>query len=81
MSSTPYIERFIREFNGRSREQAGAHDAHLASILEAIEGLPSPEKEERLVELIVERNQIAACGEPIRQASAGADSSASAAHP
>lgn len=68
MSSTPYIERLIHEFNGRNPDYVGAHDAHLASILEAVDGLPSPEKEERLVELILEGDELAGCSEPSRPA-------------
>ncbi len=53
MQSNPFIERAIRDFNSRHPDFIGAHDARLSSILEQIQELPSPLKEERLVELIV----------------------------
>lgn len=57
MEKNPFIERAIRDFNGRNPDFVGVHDARLASILEQVEGLPSPEKEERLVELIVNSDE------------------------
>ena len=53
MENNPFIEKAIRDFNGRNPDFVGVHDARLASILEQVKELPSPEKEERLVELIV----------------------------
>lgn len=53
MASNPFIEKAIRDFNGRNPDFVGAHDARLASILDQVKDLQSPEKEERLVDLIV----------------------------
>jgi len=56
MESLPYIDRLVREFNLRNSEHIEAHDLQLDSIFEQIRDLPSPQKEARLVELIVQVN-------------------------
>lgn len=60
MESRAYIERLVREFNSRNPEHIEAHDAQLESLFEQVQDLSSPQKEERLVELIVQVN----CDEP-----------------
>ena len=53
MKSNPFIRRIIGDFQNRNRDFIAAHDARLDSILSQVDGLSSPHKEEKLVELIL----------------------------
>ena len=53
MEHNPFIEKALRDFRARVPSCIELHDAHLDSILEQVGKLPSPEKEARLVELIL----------------------------
>mgnify|MGYP003342996283 CR=1 FL=1 len=53
MANNPFIEKALRDFRARVPSCIELHDAHLDSILDQVQHLSSPDKEERLVELIV----------------------------
>jgi len=53
MTSDPFVLRAIRDFGSRHPDFLEAHDGRLSSILDSIRDLPSPLKEERLVEMVV----------------------------
>ncbi len=53
MENNPFVEKALRDFRARVPSCIEPHDAHLDSILEQVQKLPSPEKEARLVELIL----------------------------
>lgn len=53
MKSENYVEHVITSLSQQPREDLQAHLNRLNTILSRIEGLPSPEKESLLVELIL----------------------------
>ncbi len=53
MTSESYVEQVLTSLSLKPREDLQEHFNRLDTILARIEGVPSPEKEELLVELIL----------------------------
>lgn len=68
MENNPFVEKALRDFKARVPDCIELHDAHLDSILEQVQKLPSPEKEARLVELILDAGE--AISSPLPQGDA-----------
>ncbi len=57
MENNPFVEKALRDFKARVPDCIELHDARLDSILEQVQKLPSPEREARLVELILDAGE------------------------
>lgn len=53
MTSESYVEHVLASLSQKPRKDLQEHFSRLDSILARIEGVPSPEKEDLLVELIL----------------------------
>lgn len=58
MTSESYVEQVLTSLSLKPREDLQEHFNRLDTILARIEGVPSPEKEELLVELILAPREI-----------------------
>lgn len=64
MGNNPFIEKALRDFRARVPSCVELHDAHLDAILEQVQKLSSPEKEARLVELILNAGEATTSPSP-----------------
>jgi|GEM_PF-5736128 len=55
MEKSSYIERIYRELSQRSSYDAAAHTTYLLQIFDHVKHLPSPEREEALVQMLLSR--------------------------
>lgn len=58
MQKQSYIQRVCRDLASESPQQQQRHEAYLLTLLELVQGLPSPHRENALVELLVNPQRL-----------------------